>query len=442
MTVLVTPEGLRRADPPAKSFPFPAPTPARVMASPGYVPLLSREEAGATYEQMFRRQLWVYVCVMKLTRGQARLPLKTYRYLDAERNARERARDHPLAALISRPFPRASAWTLKAAVAWSAAVHGNALLLKVRPKRGAPPAELWPLPWRMVETVGDPAGFVDRFVFHTAGTRWTISPDDVVHVPDTPGMVGTAPLEPLRQTLALEDAAQRWSAGHFAKGAAPGGVFRTERKLDAKSIPRLRSELDRLYAGVDQAGTFAIVDQDLDFREVMQSAVDTALIEQRKLSREEVAAAYDMPPPVIGILDRATFNNVSELHKALYVDTLGPRLTNFEQALMAQLVAPEPTWDDVFVEHDMGEVLKGDLEARAKAYLQMQQSSTLTVNERRRLENLPPIDHPDADRVLLPVNMLPIGTSPAEVAKAAGLAALVGGGQAPEGEPASNGAGG
>jgi phage portal protein, HK97 family len=438
VTVLVTPDGLRRAAPPASgSFPFPAPSPARALPSAGYVPLLSREELGATYEAMWRRQPWVYVCVNKLTRGQARLPLKAFRYLDEE-GARGRARGHPLAELLARPFPRASGWTLKAAWSWSLAVHGNALVVKVRPARGAPPAELWPIPWRRVETVGDPSGFVDHFVFHGPGDRWRILPEDAVHFSETPGLVGVSPMEPLRVTLGLEDAAQRWAAGHFAKGASPGGLFRTARKLDDKSVPRLRAELDKLYAGVDQAGNYAIVDQDLDFKEVMQSAVDTALIEQRKLSREEVAAAYDIPPPVIGILDRATFSNVTELHKALYVDTLGPRLTLAEETLMAQLVGPEPTWDGVFIEHDLGEVLKGDLEARARAHLMFQQSSTLTVNERRALENRPPIPHPDADTVLMPVNMVPIGASPADVETRARAAVALGPAPAPP-VPAPNG---
>src|SRR5690554_6984432 len=48
------------------------------------------------------------------------------------------------------------------------------------------------------------------------------------------------------------------------------------------------------------------------------------LIEARKLTREEVAAAYYIPPPLVGILDHATFSNIREQHKQLYQDTLGP----------------------------------------------------------------------------------------------------------------------
>jgi phage portal protein BeeE len=60
------------------------------------------------------------------------------------------------------------------------------------------------------------------------------------------------------------------------------------------------------------------------------SAVDGELIELRKLNREEACAVYDMPPPMVQILDRATFSNIDEQHQMLYVDTLGPWLGNFD----------------------------------------------------------------------------------------------------------------
>ena len=56
------------------------------------------------------------------------------------------------------------------------------------------------------------------------------------------------------------------------------------------------------------------------------SAVEAELIDQRKLNREEIAAAYDVPPPLIGILDRATFSNIQVQAKMLYGMVLGPWL--------------------------------------------------------------------------------------------------------------------
>ena len=66
------------------------------------------------------------------------------------------------------------------------------------------------------------------------------------------------------------------------------------------------------------------------------------MVETRRLTREECAAAYDVPPPVVGILDRATFSNITEQHIMLYQDTFGPWLTMIEETPQTQLIDPEP----------------------------------------------------------------------------------------------------
>lgn len=415
MTVLATPSGLvplhqAKASPIAR-----AGRPVPSGPSPGRVPLLSREVAAATYEGMYRSQVWIYVVANRLARGVARLPLKVFRFLDSQGEARERVRGSALGKLLGSPWPRASAFDLKRAAVESLGVHGSALLAKAREDRAGPPTELWVVPWRHVEVVCSPAGGVDLYIFHGQERRIPLDPADVIHLRTTAGAVGVSPIEALRRTLALEDAAQRWSAGHFEKGAAPSGAFSTDKALTKDSIPRLREELDRIYGGVDNAGRFAVLDQGLHFQAIMQSAVDTALIEQRRLSREEVAAAYDIPPPMIGILDHSSFANVTELRRSQYVDTLGPWLTMIEEDLLAQLVRDEPAFAGEFVEFDLNEVLRGDPEQRSAAYQRYIQSGIYTPNEIRRLENLPPIDHPDADRILLPLNMIPVGAPREEI---------------------------
>jgi phage portal protein BeeE len=60
------------------------------------------------------------------------------------------------------------------------------------------------------------------------------------------------------------------------------------------------------------------------------TAEEAQYIETRKLNREEVCAAYDVPPPVVHILDRATFSNITEQMRSMYRDTMAPRLNGFE----------------------------------------------------------------------------------------------------------------
>jgi phage portal protein BeeE len=93
-----------------------------------------------------------------------------------------------------------------------------------------------------------------------------------------------------------------------------------------------------IYGGPDNAGKPALLPPGLDWKEVGHTAVEAALIDQRKVTREEICAIYQIPPPFLGILDRATFNNIETLRQVAYTDGLGPPLVMIEQAINAQLV--------------------------------------------------------------------------------------------------------
>jgi HK97 family phage portal protein len=374
-----------------------------------------------SYARIYRTQPWVYIVVNKLARGVARLPLKTY-LLDG--NDREFVRDHPLARLIKRPNPRAPAFRLKEAIVGSLAIYAHALVWKYRPRIGAPPSELWPLNWQHVTIVPGETRPIDGYVYHGPVGRRFFRPEDVIHLEWWgPEGRGVSPLEPLRRTLLMEDAGQRYAIGSFANAARPSGFLKTTRPLDDEEKEELRAELATTHQGPDNAFRIALLEAGMEWEPAQHTAQEAEVIAHRKLNREEVAAVYDIDPTQIGILDRATFSNVTEAHRALYQDTYGPWTTLVEETLDAQLVEEErATWGDVFLEFDFNEVLKGNPRERSEAYQRQRDASVATPNELRRAENRP--DHPDplADELWVPANMVPI--SQAGQAATAGLASL------------------
>jgi HK97 family phage portal protein len=114
-------------------------------------------------------------------------------------------------------------------------------------------------------------------------------------------------------------------------------------------------------------------------------------IESRKVSREEACGMYDVPPPVVQILDRATFSNITEQMRSQYRDTMAPRLKLDESVIDAQL---RPDFDPQGVQYAeflMDEVLRGAFEQRAAANQSAIFSGQRTPNEARRQDNLPPL---------------------------------------------------
>ena len=187
---------------------------------------------------------------------------------------------------------------------------------------------------------------VEAYVFHGAGgQKLAFAPEDVLHFKwwgTGNDLVAFSPMEPLRRTLMIEDAAQRLTAASYDNGARPSGVLVTDQQLKPDTAKRLQEQTASLHGGVDNAFKLAVLEGALDWKPMSHSLVDAQVVETRRLTREECAAAYDVPPPVVGILDRATFSNITEQHIMLYQDTFGPWLTMIEETLQTQLIDPEP----------------------------------------------------------------------------------------------------
>lgn len=351
-----------------------------------------RARMAAGYDLLYRRQLWVGVVVGKRARGTARLPLKTYLRDDLNRPAAP-ATD-PYAALIRDPCPRTSIsrglspfrfWE------WTSAtydVYGEAFHLKLR-DRGGRPYALQPLhPTAMTPRDG-------KWDFDNGAVRLLgISRDDLVHFKayhPTDADRGLSPLEQLRDTLENERAARTATSAFWANGARPGFALTHPNNLSEPAQTRLRAQWDASYSGARNAGKTIILEEGMEAKVLQLTQEEAQYVDTRKLNREEVCAAYDVPPPVVHILDHATYSNITEQMRSMYRDTMAPHLKGFESDLDTQLRAPDFS-EDVYAEFLMDEVLRGDFEQRAAAY---KAADYMTVAEKRRAENLPYMEGSD-----------------------------------------------
>jgi len=386
--------------------PWPSGAPTTYSGS-GSVPLWGGRSA--TYEQIVFTQPWVYAAVRTFYLALSRLPEKVY--LGLEGDERRRTREHELARLLRTPFPGGSSFDRKGALAFNLFTHGNHLELKQLPGTDREPTALWPVPWTWVTVKADGRGTPLEYVIRPAGVGETIKarPNEVVHYRL---MGGRSPLEPLRRTLGIEDAATDWQLQALENGPSLRGAFSTDKVLQDRTIPRLRAELEALYGGPG-GKALGIFDQNLRFNSLSQSAADVSLIETRKATREEAAAAFGIPAPMIGILDHATYSNISELRRSFYVDTVAPYCTLIEETEQAQLIGPVSRWvrEGVFTEFELAEILKPDPLAEAQSIMLLTSSGTTSTNDNRKLKRLDPVGDPadpanPYNRPRVPANLL------------------------------------
>lgn len=365
--------------------------------------LRANQEFSVSYEWVYRSQPYVFATINKLAKGAARNPLMIYQE-DLDNQTLEAVRAHDLVRLLRKPCPRTPQYRWLASIWRSMYVQGNALIWKDRARgAGSAPTTLWLIPWTHVRVRQDDFGPV-QYDITMNGNVYEVGPQEVIHLRL---LEGRSPLEVLRQSVAIEDAAVMFQSYSLQNGIAPRAVF-SAKGANARGVEMLRAELRKLYAGPENGGQFIVAGGDLDVSALGSSPADLGLMPMREFSRAEVLAALDMPPVLVGLMENATLANVGELRK-IWHDAIRGDLEMVQQEFQVQLIDDEPSWDGLVGSFDTDAWLLPDPEARAKMHMLNQQASVNTINERRRIEKLPPIDDPIANTVFVPQNMAPVG---------------------------------
>lgn len=366
----------------------------------------------ASYAAIYRRQHWVRTVVDKRALLLARLPLKVYRHDDLNR---PEVPDHPYARLLARPNRRQSRFSFWLWVESTFDIYGECFVGKRRDPLGRPEelVPFHPTSMREVDTV-DGRTIWD---FDNGKMRITGIPDeDLIHVktynPDS-FTRGLSRLESLRSTLENEDAALRAQSSFWRRGARPGVALIHPGVLSQPAADRLKLRWDQVAASADNVGTTVVLEEGMKPEIIQLSAEEAQYIDGRKLNREEVIAAYDMPPPAVHVLDHATYSNIVQQLRSVYRDTMAPITVLHEAELETQLrgsVRPGGTnpdfGDEVYAEFLLDGVLRGDFEERADAYQKSINSGWQTPAEIRKMENLPFID--GSDQLFINSTMIPI----------------------------------
>jgi len=372
-------------------------------AGGSFAPIRISDSHAETYAQLWKSQPAVRTVVGFLARNIAQLGIHVYRRVsDVDR---ERVTDHPLAELLSRPNPKTTPYRFIEAVVSDLAIYDNAFVLKVRPKDQA--AGLVRLDPAQVTLEGKNPFTPDGYKV----AKTVFSPEDVIHFrgySPIDARQGISPLETLRTRLAEEYQATLYREQLWRNGARLSGYL--QRPADAPewsrtAKERFRSQWAAQYSGDgSQVGGTPILEDGMTYVPASVNPRDAQYIESRKLTREEVTAAYHVPLTLVGILDNATYSNITEQHKMMYQDTLGPWLTMIEQELMLQLVPDfAGSAEDLYVEFNLAEKLKGSFEEQAVQLSTAVGGPYMLRNEARARLNLPSL--PEGEELITPLNV-------------------------------------
>lgn len=410
--------------------PAPGPgVPAGMSYAPGYdtgriwlVSSLGRERS-ATYLMIYRTNPFVFAAANYIARGIGRLPIHTYQ-LDADANKARIRSDipqtpgRPSAGVMLDRILTSPVYPSKAAAYGSMMrerlIYGKAIWEVLTDGAGGMPVGLRPIPWRNVEHVEpNDSGGVSYYVvrpdgYRSIGNRRIVMGNQVIHFglgSDIGDPCGVSLLESCHHTLALHEAVMRHLLAYLGNSARPSGSFYAE---TAKAAREARELITELYASPENAGKVLVTNA--KWQAMSDSPDHAQLVELIKESRIEIAAAFQTPPPILGLLEQAIRANVKEMREQFGRDTIGPWTSETESDFAGQLIPRVPAWSSMFAEFQLAESLRPDLEARALVYQRM--SQFLTIDEVRAFENLPPLKLKGVtDQPWVASGAMPLGTA-------------------------------
>jgi HK97 family phage portal protein len=176
--------------------------------------------------------------------------------------------------------------------------------------------------------------------------------------------------------------------------------------LSPEAKDRFWARWNAQYTGTANAAKTALLEEGMDIKQMSYTAKDAQYVEAKKFNLEEVARMWHIPPQDIGIMDNANYSNIVAINQNRYQGTLGPDLTSLKEELELQLLHEYPNSDDVYMEFNVREMLRGTPIDEAKAIQTSTGRPVLTANEGRALINRPRItDDPTADELIVPMNV-------------------------------------
>lgn len=351
----------------------------------------------------------VYRAISLLADGAAGLPLHGYR--DADEDRRERMKPQPR--ILRTPHPDLTTFEWVELIYVHLLSWGNAYLWKLKDQQGIV-RELWPIEPSRVKPGRASDGTKVYEVSTGLGTdpktreKRDLTDEEILHIPGMgyDGVKGMSPIQVARQAFGLAMAAERFGAKLFGSGNLLSGIVSTDQKLTQEQADTVKQRWKAQHSGENAAFDIAVLGGGVKYQPVSVPPADAQFIESRRFQVSEIARIFGVPPHLLMDTEKSTSwgTGIEQQSIGFVVYTLRPWLIRVEQRLSKLLPSPQ------YVKFTVEGLLRGDTKSRYESYAIGRNWGWLSVNDIRKLEDMPPV--PDGNGYMQPLNMTELGAEP------------------------------
>jgi HK97 family phage portal protein len=230
--------------------------------------------------------------------------------------------------------------------------------------------------------------------------------DEVLHVTEMllPGTLrGVSRIEQAKDSVGLGMALDEYAARFFGNGAYAGGVIEWPGEITHQQAKEIVDAWEGGHKGLRRAHRPAVLYGGAKFVPTTVDPSQSQLLAQRVYAVEEIARIFRVPPFMLGIVQQGSVSYASVEQQMLFFSqhTIQPYVELLEQAYSTLLDNPAS-----FIKFNLDSLVRADLATRTESYSKALLAGFMSVNDVRRLEDMP--DVPDGDQFRVPLQNVPV----------------------------------
>jgi len=288
------------------------------------------------------RQATVYSCVNLLDRVIRTTPCHL---MERSGNTRTKLIDDPLYFLL---HDQPNEW-MTAPEFWGMginhlALRGNFFALKNRGlSLTGPVKELIPLAPGIVHEVKQNEKYQLVYTLkYPDGTMTDVPASQIMHLRGMTinGFMGVNPIQYIRESIGLAQAAQEYGARFYGSGTHPGGIVEMDGHLDPKIAANAKAALNEVYTGLGNSHRLMLLEYGMKYQKVGTDPKDSQFIELRKYQKAEIVdIILGMPLTIISSEDKTpTFASSEQFSIGFIMYAIMPWLVTIEKAISRDLI--------------------------------------------------------------------------------------------------------
>ncbi len=342
----------------------------------------------------------IYAAVSRIANTVASMPMHLYK-------GYEIAKDHPMERLVSlEPHPNFSAFVWRQTMEVLRNTEGNAYALIVRDKLGAV-TRLDILNPTRVQPARDPTDGSDWFIITLDDGQPYQVPGFMVlnlrHM-SANGIKGIRPIDVLRRSLDYDTQAKGLALDQL--DGVNHGIMLTVPNTGLSQ--EAKDELvERFLDTYQQSGRSVVVlEGGLTATNFSAEAVDAHLLDQERITRNKVAAVYNLPPHMLGDYSQGNKSTTEQQLLEFLQLTIIPIVEQYEEEYNRRLLTPQDFAAGYRFRFDTSALIRADVSTMANKHQMAIRGGWMRPNEVREYEGQPP--DPNGNELMCSRDLLPL----------------------------------